>query len=166
MLRGFLTLLCLAAAFAAALPATAQDGTSGLPVPRFVSLRADEVNLRTGPGVRYPIDWVYARQGLPVQVIAEFEAWRQIRDAEGTTGWVHRTMLSGRRTAATNGDVDRMFREPRAGAPVAAYVEAGVVGDLMECAGNWCRLAVASHGVEGWIERRGLWGVLPDETLN
>ena len=80
--------------------AAAQDGTSGLPIPRFVSLRADEVNMRTGPGVRYPIDWVYARQGLPVQVIGEFEAWRQIRDSEGSTGWVHRTMLSGRRTAS------------------------------------------------------------------
>ena len=132
---------------------------------RFVSLRADEVNLRTGPGVRYPIDWVYARLGLPVQVVGEFEAWRQIRDSEGTTGWVHRTMLSGRRTAATNGDIDRLYREPSASAPVAAYVEAGIIGDLMACDGDWCRLAIASHGVEGWIERRGLWGVLPDETL-
>jgi SH3-like domain-containing protein len=145
--------------------AAAQDGTSGLPIPRFVSLRADEVNMRTGPGLRYPIDWVYARQGLPVQVIGELEAWRQIRDSEGSTGWVHRTMLSGRRTASTNGDIDRLYREPRTSAPVAAYIEAGVIGDLMGCDGNWCRLSITSHSVEGWIERRGLWGVMPDETL-
>lgn len=169
MLRHFIILASALAVLVPALlqapPVAAQNSESGLPVPRFVSLRADEVNMRTGPGVRYPIDWVYHRQGLPVQVVGEFEAWRQIRDAEGTTGWVHRTMLSGRRTAEINGDIDRLYREPRHNAPVAAYVEAGVIGDLMECSKDWCRIAVANHGVEGWIERRGLWGVLPDEAV-
>lgn len=172
MIRAF-SLFCgllaaLTIALSIALPASpvaaAEEGASGLPIPRFVSLSASEVNMRTGPGVRYPIDWVYQRQGLPVQVVAEFKAWRQIRDSAGTTGWVHRTLLSGRRTAATNGDLDRLYREARRNAPVAAYIEAGVIGDLMGCEGDWCRIAVASHGVEGWIERRGLWGVLPDEA--
>jgi SH3-like domain-containing protein len=144
--------------------APAQEAPSGLPLPRFVSLRADEVNLRTGPGVRYPIDWVYQRKGLPVQVIAEYEAWRQIRDAEGTTGWVHRTMLSGKRTVAINGDATRLYREPTGSAPVAAWVEPGVIGELLECDGDWCRISATDRGVEGWIERRGLWGVLPDEA--
>lgn len=156
----------LLAALFTPLPATAAEGASGLPLPRFVSLRADEVNLRTGPGVRYPIEWVFERKDLPVQIIAEFEAWRQIRDFEGTTGWVHRSMLSGKRTVSTNGDVDRLLREPNPGAPVVAWVEAGVIATLDECDGAWCRVAVASHGVTGWIERLGLWGVLPDENAN
>jgi len=163
---------CLAVLFGLALAglppqsARAETGPSGLPLPRFVSLRADEVNLRTGPGVRYPIEWVYVRKDLPVQIVSEFEAWRQVRDVEGTTGWVHRSMLSGKRTAAINGDVDRMYRKPSHSAPVAAFVEAGIVGELQECEGAWCRITVAGHGVTGWIERRGLWGVLPGEAID
>src|SRR5438067_115081 len=78
--------------------ASAAAHGSGLPVPRFVSLKADETNVRTGPGTRYPISWVYHRQGMPVEVIEEFDVWRKIRDSEGTTGWVHRTMLDGKRS--------------------------------------------------------------------
>ncbi len=166
MTRTLILLVSLLVA-AAALPAavSAEESASGLTLPRFVSLRADEVNLRTGPGVRYPIEWVFERKGLPVQIIAEYEAWRQIRDSEGTTGWVHRSMLSGKRTAMVNGDVDRMFREPRSNAPVAAYLEAGVIAAVQDCEAAWCRIAIANPAVTGWIERRGLWGVLPGEEI-
>jgi SH3-like domain-containing protein len=164
MKRLFVLLALLSTVAASSAAAPAEQTASGLPLPRFVSLRADEVNMRTGPGVRYPIEWVFARKGLPVQITAEFEAWRRIRDSAGTTGWVHRSMLSGKRTVATNGDADRLYREARASAPVAAYVEAGIIADLLGCEDEWCHVAVASHGVDGWIERRGLWGVLPDEA--
>ena len=166
MTRAIAMLACLLIA-ATVLPKTvsAEEGASGLLLPRFVSLRADQVNLRTGPGVRYPIDWVFERKGLPVQIIAEFEAWRQVRDSEGATGWVHRSMLSGKRTVMINGDVDRMFREPKSKALVTGYVEAGIIGDVLECEGAWCRIGIANPHVEGWIERRGLWGVMPGEEV-
>ena len=101
--------------------------TSGLPLPRFVSLRSDEVNLRAGPGVRYPIDWIYARKDLPVEVIAEFEAWRKIRDWQGTEGWVHQSMLTGRRMMVVMGQARSLRASDADSADPVAVVEPGVV---------------------------------------
>lgn len=138
-------------------------GESRLPVPRFASLRSSEVNLRTGPGVRYPVEWRYVRQGVPVEIIAEFEHWRKVRDWEGTEGWVHRSMLSGRRTLVITGELRNLRREPSLESAVVSQAEPGVFGRIEKCQGEWCRIEIA--GITGWLKRFEFWGVFPDEIL-
>ncbi len=145
-----------------ALPSVAAE--NGLLVPRFVSLRASEVNLRTGPGVRYPVEWVFVRKGIPVEIVAEFENWRKVRDWQGTEGWVHRSMLSGRRTMVTIGERRALRGDPSLGAKVVAQVEPGVYGRIEECEGEWCRLKIT--GSDGWLRRFEFWGVYPKEDIN
>ena len=142
-------------------------------VPRFVSLKSDRVNLRQGPGTEYPTAWVFRRAGLPVEVIKEFEGWRQVRDAEGTTGWVSGTMLSGRRTAVI---LPWLVRSGQAEPAVAvlrdddserakaiAQVEAGVLASIIGCDGRWCRVSVG--GFRGYIEQTKLWGAYQGEVI-
>ncbi len=140
-----------------------RPGRTGLPLPRFVSLRAAEINLRIGPGVRYPIDWVYRRRGLPVEVIDEFETWRRIRDHEGTTGWVHQSMLDGRRSVMVTGEARLLRRAPEAGAPGVAHLEAGVIARLEGCEGDWCRVTVERF--DGWLRRGEVFGLYPGEKV-
>lgn len=153
-------------------PPQAASRGSGLPVPRFVSLKSDRVNLRQGPGTDYPATWVFRRAGLPVEVIQEFETWRKVRDAEGTTGWVLGSLLSGRRTAVVlpweikpgvplPQAVIRAGRSERAGA--VASVEAGVIASLASCDGSWCRVTVGDFS--GYLEQKSLWGVYENETI-
>jgi SH3-like domain-containing protein len=138
--------------------------TSGLPLPRFASLRAGEVNVRTGPGVQYPIDWVFQRQGLPVEVIAEYRTWRKIRDWQGTQGWVHQSLLAGKRTVIVVGGTRTLASKPEPDAGAVAHLEAGVVANLVNCpeGSAWCRIEV--DGFDGWLRRVDFWGVLKDET--
>lgn len=175
----FAVVAYVATVSAAALsPSGAQTGDSsaptgsGLPVPRFVSLKSDRVNLRNGPGTEYPTGWVYRRAGLPLEIVKEFENWRQVRDADGATGWVLQSFLSGRRTALV------LPWERKSGTPpplvpirlsdsdsahVVAKVEAGVIADLHTCDGRWCRVTVDDYS--GYIEQKKLWGVYQGETL-
>jgi SH3-like domain-containing protein len=151
-------------------PAT---GPSGLPLPRFVSLKSDRVNLRRGPGMEYPTSWVFRRAGLPVEVVKEFETWRQVRDAEGTTGWVLGTMLSGRRTAlvlpwevkAGQGSAASaaLRDDGREGSTAVANLEAGVLASIIACDGRWCRVSV--DGFRGYIEQTKLWGAYKGEVI-
>lgn len=134
----------------------AMSGQSGLPVPRYASLRASEVNVRTGPGVRYPVKWVFVRRDLPIEIIAEFSTWRKIRDWQGTEGWVHRSMVSGKRTVIITDAVQVMRREPSRWAPAVARVEAGVVAHILECGVEWCR--VEASGFSGWVKHGQFWG--------
>lgn len=143
--------------------AQARGGGEPLPVPRYVSLRSEEVNVRTGPGVRYPVEWVFRRRHLPVEVLTEFEHWRKIRDVEGTEGWVHQSMLSGRRYALITGEMRTLRRRPEAGAPAAAQLEPGVIGQILECQDQWCRIEAA--GIKGWLRRAEFWGVYPNEAV-
>lgn len=145
-------------------PEAERPGRSGLPLPRFVSLRASVVNLRTGPGVRYPIDWVYHRPDLPVEIIDEFEAWRRIRDWQGTVGWVHQSMLQGRRTLLLVGERRVLRRGPEADAAGLALLEPGVIAQLLSCDGNWCRVEV--RGFEGWLDRGEVYGLYPEERID
>ena len=138
-------------------------GRTNLPLPRFATLRASEVNLRTGPGVRYPIDWVFQRRGLPVEITAEFENWRKIRDEQGTEGWVHRQMLSGKRSLVVTGKEQVLRRQPENSAPAVARLEPGVIAQVSECSDAWCR--VEASGFRGWIQRAGTWGTLPGERI-
>ena len=147
-------------------PVLAQAARENLPVPRFVSLRSEEVNLRTGPGVRYPVEWVFVRRQMPVEILQEFENWRRVRDREGTEGWVHQSMLTGRRTGVVLGEAGRardLKRRPEDAAPALARVEPGVIVTLIECAGTWCR--TEAGGFRGWLPRDAIWGVYAQETL-
>lgn len=141
---------------------------SGLPVPRFVSLKSDRVNVRGGPTKDHEVNWVYTRMGLPVEVTAEFENWRKVRDSEGAEGWVYHSMLTGRRTVVVmlkSKDEPAILRDsPDAGAGVAARLEAGVLATVKRCNGAWCR--VVGGGFDGWIEQERLWGVYPNERID
>ncbi len=136
---------------------------TGLPLPRFVSLRAKEANIRIGPGVQYPVDWVYVRRFMPLEITAEFDNWRKIRDWQGTEGWMHKSMLSGRRTALITGENRTIRQDPAKLAAPVAHAEPGVIGALLECETDWCRIDV--KGNKGWLPRVVLWGVYPDERL-
>ena len=152
----FLLLLLLApVAFAA--------GKNPEPVPRFVSLRADVVNLRTGPGDRYPVEWVYHRKGLPVEIIAQYDQWRRIRDWQGTEGWVHQRLVTGTRTVMVKGSQRILHAEADAAAPPLAKLDPGVIAQLIECRGAWCR--VETQEIKGWLNRDEIWGVYPDEVV-
>jgi len=143
---------------------TTAANPSGLPIPRFVSLRSNEVNLRTGPGLTYPIEWIYKRKAMPVEVVEEFDTWRKIRDWEGSEGWVHQSMLDGKRSfLVTASEVYEMRLAPDYGAHPAARLSPGVIGDLLECGPDWCRAEV--QGYRGWVERSKIFGVLPKETF-
>jgi SH3-like domain-containing protein len=146
---------------AVALSAVAAE--KGLPVPRFVTLRSDAVNVRTGPGERYPIEWVFTRKGMPVEILAEFDIWRKVRDWQGTEGWVHQRMVTGTRTVMVQGEMRNLRRDPEPTAPVVASAEPGVVARLLECRGAWCR--IEAQGVRGWLQRGEMWGVYPDEQV-
>lgn len=156
-------LLAQTAAEGDAVARAQRQGESGLPLPRFVSLRAPKVNLRTGPGVRYPIDWVYNRAGLPLEVIDEFETWRQVRDWEGSEGWVHQSMLSGERKVMVR-DRQRMLRdEPNPAAPGIALLAPGVIAELDRCVDAWCQIEVQDK--LGWLRRIDIYGLYPEETV-
>src|SRR5215471_20860346 len=87
---------------------------SGLPIPRFATLKSDEVNVRTGPGSRYPVDWVFKRKGMPVEIVAEYEVWRKIRDWQGASGWVHQSLLTGKRSFIIPAKPARLQKTPAA----------------------------------------------------
>ena len=149
-------------AAAGAAPASAIK-TSGLPVPRFVTIRSNEVNARTGPSTKYPIEWVFSRRGMPMEVIAEFDTWRRIRDREGAEGWVMQGMLSPKRAVMVQGEARTLRREPApAGRPVAR-AEPGVIGQLMHIKDDWCEVTI--EGYRGWLPRTEVWGVYPGERL-
>ncbi len=139
-------------------------GPSGLPLPRFVTLRAPEVNLRSGPGVRYPIEWVFTRRGLPVEVVDEFETWRRIRDWQGSEGWVHQSMLSGQRGAIVVGADRLLRRKPEPGAPAIAEIQMQVVGRLHDCRDGWC--LIEAKGYQGWLREGEIYGAYPGESFN
>src|ERR1700709_441781 len=142
--------------------------TSGLPLPRYVSLKSDHVNVRAGPTKDNDVAWVYTRSGLPVEITAEFENWRRVRDSEGAEGWVYHSLLSGRRTAVitmkTKDELAPLYdRADQAGA-CAARLRAGVVAQVKKCTSGWCR--VSGDGFDGWIEQQRLWGVYADEKVD
>src|SRR5690606_38328322 len=145
-----------------------QGGVTGLPLPRFVSLRADEVNLRTGPGIRYPIDWVYLLSGLPVEIIDEFESWRRIRDRQGTSGWVHQSMLAADRMGVVTGERRPLVAEPALQSPILAWLEPGVIVSLESCEGAWCLASVLDaeqRRHRGWLLKDHFWGAYAGESF-
>jgi SH3-like domain-containing protein len=138
-----------------------------LPLPRFASLKTDRVNLREGPSKDHATKWVYERAGLPVEITAEFEIWRKIRDSEGVEGWVLHSLLSGRRTALVTpnkkGENSKLYARASASADLAATLQSGVIVNIRNCDGAWC--LVDGDGFKGYIEQEKLWGVYPDEKI-
>ena len=147
--------------------ATATGSVSGLPIPRFVSLKADRVNVRRGPNKDQDVRWVYTRAGMPVEITAEFENWRRVRDWEGAEGWVYHSLLSGRRTAIVvptlKNDLVPLYAEHDLKSAVVAKLQAGVLGSLKSCTGTWC--AFSGKGFDGWIRQDRLWGAYPNEKV-
>lgn len=142
-----------------------KTSSSGLPIPRFVSLGADKVFVRTGPALRYPIKWVYQRANLPVEITQEFDTWRKIRDMDGDDGWVHQSLLSGERYGIVKGEANLALRkEPEEGGRILAVVEPNVVAALSTCAGAWCE--VSADGYTGWAQRKFLWGIYDSEDFD
>jgi SH3-like domain-containing protein len=157
-----LSVLLAAFVFGAPL-ASAAENDAGQKLPRFVSLRSDQVNLRVGPGENYPIEWVLARKDMPVEIVRHFENWRMIRDWQGTEGWIHERMVSGKRAVIIKGAIRILHRQPDLASPAVARAEPGVVARLLECRPDWCRIEAADQA--GWVQRGDLWGVYPDEVL-
>lgn len=144
-----------------------RTGPSGLPIPRFVSLKSDEVNMRAGPGTDYRIRWVYRKEGLPVEIVTEFSNWRRVRDADGEEGWIYHSLLSSERTALVRpwGGVDTvpLRAQPQDSARIVALLEPKVLAKVRQCDGTWC--AVEGHGWSGFLEQIELWGVYPGEVF-
>lgn len=152
--------------------AAAPVGASGLAIPRFVSLKSDRVNLRRGPSTDYPTLWVYRRAGLPLEVVSEHEGWRQVRDADGASGWVLQSMLSGRRTALVlpwevkpdkPAPLVAIRAEGHDTGEVLANVEAGTIANVRSCDGRWCQVFVGDF--RGFVEQKKLWGVYDGESV-
>jgi SH3-like domain-containing protein len=138
-----------------------------LPLPRYASLKTDRVNLREGPSKDHPTKWVYERAGLPVEITAEFEIWRKVRDSEGVEGWVLHSLLSGRRTALVTpnktGENSKIYARPSASADLAATLQSGVIVNIRNCDGAWC--LIDGDGFKGYIQQAKLWGVYPNEKI-
>lgn len=161
-------LLCGGMLFAAlhAEPVLAQQQEK-LKLPRFVSLRSDKVHVRAGPGQGYEIRWTFAKTGLPVEIIAEFETWRRIRDSDGADGWVHQVLLSGRRTvlvrAHGNAKTVPVYERANGEGRLVAELQPGVIANVRSCAKGWCR--IFGDRFDGYMLQTLLWGVYPDETI-
>jgi SH3-like domain-containing protein len=141
--------------------------SSGLPIPRYVSLKSDHVNVRAGPTKDNDVAWVFTRSGLPVEITAEFENWRRVRDSEGAEGWVYHSLLSGRRTAVvtmkSKDELAPLYDRANSDGAVTARLQAGVIAQVKTCDSHWCH--IAGDGFDGWIEQQRLWGVYGDEKV-
>lgn len=146
----------------------ANRGITGLPLPRYVSLKSERVNMRVGPGREYQVEWMYLKRGLPMEIIQEYDNWRKVRDPEGNEGWILHSLLSGDRTViVAPWDTKRQYVEMREaadhGSRIVAQLEPSVVAGVVDCGNGWCRLEVA--GARGFVRQNLLWGVYPDENL-
>ncbi len=138
---------------------------SGLPLPRYISLASGKVFMRSGPGLRYPIKWIYTKKGLPIEVVQEFDTWRKIRDYEGDEGWVHQSLLSGRRSAVVKNDKSVMvYKKDDLQSQNVILVEPLVVLPLDKCSKSWCKVEI--QGFNGWVEKKFLWGVYEQEEFD
>ena len=149
--------------------ATADAGPSGLPLPRFVSLKSGRVNLRIGPGQGYPINWMYLKSGLPMEIVQEYDTWRRVRDAEGTEGWINQSLLSGKRTGIAapwqrgKEAVVTLYDGPDEKSSAVASLEPGAIGMIKACNGDWCQMDFSGH--KGWVRQRMIWGAYPGENV-
>ena len=142
---------------------TGKRGASGLPLPRFVSIKGNPVNLRQGPGTQYPALLTFRRIGWPVEILDENSNWRKIRDYDGDTGWIQANLLRGKCSVVLhqNPTAHKLRKRPDEKAVIKAYLQPGIIAELEDCIGEWCNIRVSSY--RGWIPRVSLWGVYPHE---
>ena len=143
-------------------------GPSGLPIPRFVSLKAEKVNMRKGPSSDHPVAWVFQSKGLPVEIIAEFETWRRVRDSEGAEGWILQNMLTGKRNVTVapwrKDQITALHASAAVDSGLVANLASGAMGEIKSCDGSWCQIMVG--GYKGYVEQSMLWGAYPGEVVN
>ena len=152
-------------------PVFSQEGTSEAfrstqyPLPRFVSLRSNEVYVRTGPGQKYPVQWVLKKKNLPVEIVLEYDIWRKIKDFDGAQGWVHKSLLTGKRSAIINSEaMVSVHEKPRQNSQILAYFEPKVLVGIEQCNAQWCQVSAA--GYRGWLPQNTLWGVYEGEKFD
>ncbi len=144
-----------------AIAADKRGPVTNLPLPRFVSMKAAESNVRRGPSLTHRVDWVFKRRGMPLEITAEYGHWRRVQDRDGAGGWVHYALLSGARTVLIEEDLLQVRARPDPQSQVTAAFELGVVARLGECSRDWCK--ISADGYKGWVQKHQLWGVAPDE---
>lgn len=152
-------LICLITLLASDVCLAAQK----LPIPRFVSTRSAEVNLRVGPGSKYPVSWKITQSGIPLEVTGEFDAWRHVRDIEGTEGWVHQSLLAGKRYGVIQNPLAPLKEKNEHESRTLAQLEQGVRPEILKCREDWCHVQVEGH--KGWLRKSVLWGVYTNEQL-
>jgi SH3-like domain-containing protein len=144
-------------------------GPSGLPLPRFVSLKSGRVNSRIGPGINYPVDWLYLKPGLPMEILQEYDNWRKVRDSDGAEGWINQSLLSGKRMGIAapwqkgKDAAIKLLDQPEPDARTVAVLEPGVIGKINQCNGDWCEMTFAGH--TGWIGQALIWGAYQGELI-
>jgi len=142
------------------------ESESGMGLPRMVSLRSDNVYARSGPGKKYPIEWIYKQKGAPLEIINEFELWRQVRDWEGSTSWIHKTLLTGRRfVKVVMPGENNIYYRPDSESKIVAKVEDGVIGEIKKCPKKSEFCLIKFESIEGWILKKNVFGVYEDEVL-
>lgn len=143
-----------------------EESESGLALPRMVSTRADNINARSGPGTNYPIEWIYKQRGAPLEIIREFELWRQVRDWEGSVSWIHKTRLTGRRfvKVITPGE-NNIYDSAEYDSQVIAKVEDGVVGEIQKCPKKSAFCLIQFETIKGWMPKKNLFGVYENEVI-
>ncbi len=141
-------------------PALRLNTPSGLPVPRFVSLKAEKTFCRTGPSFAHPVRITFMRKGLPVMVVAETnDHWRKVRDLEGDECWTHKSKLSGVKTALVLNDRLPLHKRPDDDAPVIAHLGRGLIARIEASHDGWLR--ISAKGVKGWAAQSAFWGAHP-----
>ncbi len=167
VVRGSLSAPLAAALLAAfgvpALSGSAAENEARAKLPRFVSLRSDQVNLRVGPGQTYPVEWLLTRKDMPVEIVKEFQNWRMVRVWQDASGWILDRMVTAERHVIVDGAVRVIRGRPDAQSKIVARAEPGVIARLLECQGDWCH--IDAGGYQGWLQRGDVWGILPDETV-
>lgn len=150
---------------------------TGLPIPRFVSLKSSEVNLRKGPNYKFPVEWNYKQKSYPMKLVAEFENWRKLRDEDGSEGWIHENLITGNRHAYVRSNIYKtknqlylnhkselvLFRYPDENSYPIVRMQIGVIGKLKKCHKEWCKIKI--QNTSGWVLKQNLWGVTPDEII-
>lgn len=164
MMRFAVCMVMLFVMFGGTMAVAERGPVTNLPMPRFVSLKASEGNVRRGPSLSHRIDWVFKHRNMPLQIVAEHGHWRRVVDQDGAGGWVHYSLLSGVRTVLIEDDKQPLYQLADDASAIAALTEAGVIARLGKCNDEWCRLSVGK--TKGWMQRDKLWGLMPGEVRN
>ena len=138
---------------------------TGLKIPRFVSLKSDNSNLRVGPSENYPVKLKYIVANMPVEIIDEYKNWRKIKDYEENEGWIHKNLIKGKRFTIVNTPYQeglQVFIKPK-GNNIGKIGKKNVL-EVKTCLMNWCKIKYGKN--TGWVNKLNLWGIYDNETIN